>query len=86
MRRKSLLEGWAGWFLNIHLPTAHAMETCWCIGTKRELKLPDTFYTKSRAMADLVAINNYFAAVLRGNENDNGQGRSGSDSSDQPST
>lgn len=85
MRRKSLLEGWAGQFLNIHLPTAHAFETCWCIGTKRELKVPDTFYTKSKAMADLKTINDYFGIALAADriKNDSGQGPPRSDSSDQ---
>ena len=59
-----LLRGWLGWFLNIHLPSAHSEEICWCIGTKRELKLPDTFMTKSKAMEELRAAEDYFKEML----------------------
>lgn len=39
------------------------MENCWCIGTKRELVLPDSFMTKSRAMADMEAYYRYVGYI-----------------------
>lgn len=57
----------AGWFnrlLGIHLPIQHAMETCWCIGTKRQMANPEHFYTASQARAEMRAYAEYFNAVL----------------------
>lgn len=46
---------WLGRILGIHSPTAHAMEECWCRGTKRELKDPPGFATVSRVQTDIAA-------------------------------
>lgn len=54
--------GWIGRLLRIHSPSAHAAETCWCIGTKHELVIPN-FMTKSQALGDMEAYYRYISEI-----------------------
>jgi hypothetical protein len=55
---------WLARVLSIHSPTQHALETCWCIGTKRELIVPG-LYTKTQVLADMSAMAAYFEAIAK---------------------
>jgi hypothetical protein len=55
--------GRIGKFLGIHSPTAHAMETCWCLGSKRELPNPEEFATKSKALRAMEDYYRYVSAL-----------------------
>lgn len=67
--RRNWRAGRIGWVLGIHSHTAHVMETCWCIGTKREKVIPN-LYTKSRVMADLESYYRFISTVLDNKEED----------------
>lgn len=64
MRRRKWRSGWLGKILNIHAPSAHAFDECWCIGTKREIVVPEGFATASKAMADMGAFYRFVSDAL----------------------
>lgn len=51
--------GILGRLLGIHSPVGHALEVCWCKGTKREIS-PVNFYTATQARLDSKAFYNFF--------------------------